>query len=324
MPLNPGDIVNGRYEVNQRLGRGGFGITYTAYDTLRSPLTVVIKQICLITTDNSSRENNNRRMIIRLLERETTVFVNKLKHACIPDFIESFEEDDYYYMTHEYIEGHDLSHEICSGEPISELEAVNILRETLVVLQFLHQNHVIHRNIKPTNIIRRRDNKLVLINFGSFNEIAEYIHSHTTIYDEPTRIYSKGYTAPEQMIGNPKLNSDIYALGMVLMQAVTGFSIDDICNPDNTPVIDSRGNYIWQEYAPQISPKLKRIISKMIEYSCRDRYQTVDEVLSAINEVSLWEEIKQGLINIFTQHQKLIKFMAFAIAACCLLILLTK
>ena len=322
MPLNPGDIINGRYEVIQELGRGGFGITYTAYDTLRSPLTVVLKQICLRTTDNSSRENY-RSIITRQLEREARV-LRELNYPCIPHFFDSFEVNNCYYIVQEHIEGHDLSKEILPGEPISELEALVILRNILEILQFVHNNNIIHSDIKPANIIRRHsDGQLFLIDFGSVKEI-DTMYNNAPEYIATRIIRSTGYTPAEQLNGLLRKNSDIYALGMMLMQAVTGFSIDDVLKDRTVPLRNDGGNYIWQEYAPQISPKLKRIISKMIEYSCRDRYQTVDEVLSAINEVSLWEEIKQGLINIFTQHQKLIKFMAFAIAACCLLILLTK
>lgn len=323
MYLNPGDIVNERYEIIQELGRGGFGITHTAYDTWRSSLIVVLKQISITAPDISSESKRDNSYIAKL-EAEARI-LQGLNHPCIPQFFESFSEGNYYYIVQEYIEGHDLSQEVRPGEPISELEVVAILREILDVLQFVHQNNVIHRDIKPANIVRRHsDNKLFLIDFGAVKEIATEQTNAAGV--TLTRIIqSRGYTSVEQLSGNPRQNSDIYALGMTIMQAATGFSINAIYNSKTIPFRDSQCNYIWQEYAPQISPKIKDVISKMIEYDFRDRYQAVHEVLSLINspiEVAARDTTQQFLQHIFSKQQKIIKFVALAFAACGILILL--
>ena len=323
MCLNPGDLVNGRYKTIQELGRGGFGITYTAYDTWRSPLIVVLKQISITTPDFSSESARDSNYLAKL-EAEAKV-LQDLKHPCIPKFIESFEADNYYYIVQEYIEGHDLSQEIRPGEPISESEAISILREILNILQFVHQNNIIHRDIKPANIVRRcSDLKLFLIDFGAVKEVATE-HTNDSGVTVTRIIKSEGYTPAEQLSGQPKQNSDIYALGMIIMQAVTGFSIYAICNPETIPFRNSRCNYIWQKYAPQISPKLTKIISQMIAYSFRDRYQTASEILLAIDnssKASLWDKI-QNLNTSFIQKQKLIKFVTLAVLACGVFILLS-
>ena len=322
MPLNPGDIVNERYQVIQELGRGGFGITYTAYDTLRSPSIVVLKQITITAADNNNESERDNDYITRL-EAEARI-LRELEHSCIPNFFDSFIEDNCYYIVQEYIEGHDLSREILPGEPISELEALTILRNILEILQFVHSKNIIHRDIKPANIIRRHsDGKLFLIDFGAVKEIATE-HTNASGITLTRIIHSRGYTPAEQLSGLPRENSDIYALGMMMMQAVTGFSIDVINNPDTVLLRDSQCNYIWQEYAPRISLEVKQIISQMIEYSFGDRYQTADEVLSAINTpepVSLPEENRQFHSNISTRQRKLIRFMTLVVATCFLLIL---
>ena len=316
MCLNPGDLVNGRYKTIQELGRGGFGITYTAEDTWRSSLIVVLKQISIATPDFSNESARDSNYIAKL-EAEAKV-LQDLKHPCIPKFIESFEADNYYYIVQEYIEGHDLSQEIRPGEPISESEAISILKEILNILQFVHQNNIIHRDIKPANIVRRHsDRKLFLIDFGAVKEVATE-HTNDSGVTVTRIIQSEGYTPAEQLSGLPKQNSDIYALGMMIMQAVTGFSIYAICNPETIPFRNSRCNYIWQKYAPQISPKLTKIISQMIVYSFRDRYQTASEILLTIDNsstASLWDKI-QNLSNSFIQKQKLIKFAILAVVAC--------
>ncbi|MEM7757241.1 MAG: bifunctional serine/threonine-protein kinase/ABC transporter substrate-binding protein [Cyanobacteria bacterium P01_A01_bin.40] len=281
MCLSPGDIVNGRYKIIDKLGQGGFGITYKAYDNWQSsPLIIVLKQIEMMQTKSAERDNN----YLNRLGREADALKN-LKYPCIPKFYSSFIEGNYYYIVQEYIAGQNLSQEILPGEPIEAEEALIMLSEILDILQFVHSKNIIHRDIKPANIIRRHsDQKLYLIDFGAVKEIATD-HTNALGIHETRAIVSLGYTPPEQLAGNPQFNSDIFALGMMLMQAVTGFSINAIYSSERTPKRDSDGNHIWQNNAPGISRKLKEIISKMIKYNFRDRYQHVGEILSDLNQV---------------------------------------
>ncbi|MEM8674238.1 MAG: bifunctional serine/threonine-protein kinase/ABC transporter substrate-binding protein [Cyanobacteria bacterium P01_G01_bin.67] len=283
MCLSSGDIVDGRYKIIDKLGQGGFGITYKADDNQQSPpLTVVLKQIEIIQSDSNEGERDTN--YLTRLDLEANISRN-LEHNCIPKFYNSFAADNCYYIVQEYIAGKDLSQEIFPGEPIEEEEALIMLREILDILQFVHSKNIIHRDIKPANIIRRHsDQKLYLIDFGAVKEIATDRTNASGIH--LTRaIVSWGYTPPEQLAGHPRFNSDIFALGMMLMQAVTGFSINAICNSERTPKRDTDGNYIWQNNAPEISVGLKEIISKMIRYDFRDRYQHVGEILSDLNQI---------------------------------------
>ena len=324
MYLNPGDIVNGRYKVISKLGKGGFGTTYSAYDNQQSPpLIVVLKQIRIIQSENNEAERDND--YIRRLRLEADTLRN-LQHPCIPKFFDSFEEDKYYYIVQEYIEGDELSKEILPGEPIGEEEAESILREILEILQFVHENNIIHRDVKPANIIRRKINgKLYLIDFGAVKEIAT---EHTNAAGNPLTkaIISMGYTPPEQLAGQPKLNSDIYALGITIMQAITGFTIRAIDSRFNIPTRDNQGNYIWEDYAPQISPRFKAIISRMIPYSfCdRDRYQSVAEILQDLNRESPPPDDHPPAPlskSFYTRYRKRIKFAIIAIVTCFALII---
>lgn len=324
MCLSPGYIVNERYEIIIELGRGGFGITYSAYDKQQSPpLIVALKQIKISQTNDNEAERDND--YIRRLRLESDIF-RKLQHPCIPKFFDSFEEDNYYYIVQEYIEGHDLSQEIFPGEPISEEEAVSMLQEVLEILHFVHRNNIIHRDVKPANIIRRHsDNKLFLIDFGAVKEIATE-HTNASGMHLTRAIVSRGYTSAEQLAGQPKLNSDIYALGIMLMQAVTGFSMNAICDSQRIPQRDNFCNYIWQDYAPQISCELKEIISKIIKYNFNNRYQNVQEVLQDLDEIikekKYFRELLKKITKLFKQYRKQIKFLIIVIITWLLLIVL--
>lgn len=344
MSLNLGDIVAGRYEAIAELGRGGFGITYRAYDNQQSSRVVVLKQIAINHTDVETRDCS----YLEQLRKEAQV-LQQLNHPSIPQFYDSFEEDNYHYIVQEYIAGQDLGWEIRPGQPINEEVAVGMLQEILAILQFVHGHNIIHRDIKPANIIRREtDQRLFLIDFGAVKEIA----TRQTDSSGMTRtriIQSMGYSPPEQLNGHPQTNSDIYALGMMMMQGVTGFSMSAICNPETPPTIDNQCNYIWQADAPRISPKLKAIIAKMIKFLFGDRYQTVEDVLTALEEysqppavivdaeslqedrvpdiadsqsasldppISWWRKIYSRCTQFYNRHQRAINFMAIAIIAC--------
>ena len=302
MYFNPKEIVGERYRIVRPLGQGGFGTTYLAEDTQYdaadsvtdySAFEVVLKQIKLSPADDDL--DNRDTGYLSKLELEANILKRlSLEYVYIPKCFSSFYEGNYYYIVQEYIKGLDLTHEIQPGIKLAETEAVDILDKILSILFYVHQNNIIHRDIKPANIIRREsNNQLVLIDFGVVKEIATK-HTGDRGQQRTRMIYTKGYTPLEQFDGNPQLNSDIYALGMIIMRSVTGFSTEAICDPLKIPKKDSEGNYNWSEHAPQISPKLKVIISQMIKSRFRDRYQSVDEI---IRDLARLKETKNSINN---------------------------
>jgi eukaryotic-like serine/threonine-protein kinase len=284
MCLNLGDLVKGQYQIIRQFGRGGFGVTYLARDNHQPEKAdaVVLKQIPLPQLE-ASGESRNADYLNRLELEANTLW--KLKYPCIPEFLARFTEGEYFYIVQEYIAGRALSQEIVAGEPIEEARAIAMLQEILLVLQFVHSNNIIHRDIKPANIIRRNcDNSLVLIDFGAVKE--EFTrHTNTSGIYLTQAIFTPGYAPAEQLAGMPRSESDIYAVGIMIMQALTGFSIQAINSSGQVPKRDPQNlcRYDWQSYAPKVSSGLSKIISKMIEYNFSDRYQSVVEVLKDLD-----------------------------------------
>lgn len=293
MCLNPGDIVREHYRIVTKLGKGGFGITYKAQDTREeeNKVLVALKQIPIPQQNENGEVRGDR--YVEDLEREANTLRN-LRHDRIPKFIDKFRENNYFYIVQEYIPGHSLKEEIIPGRRIDQSEIVKMLRETLEILRFVHRNNIIHRDIKPANLIRREaDNKIVLIDFGAVKEV-ETINQNSFGASITRILGTPGYVPNEQAIGNPQFNSDIYALGIIILQTITDFSINEIYNSDLEPKIDNQCNYIWEHEAyPEVSQGLKRIISKMIKYNFQDgyRYQTVKEVLEDLDRLKAGEEI---------------------------------
>ncbi|MBW4616197.1 MAG: protein kinase [Desmonostoc vinosum HA7617-LM4] len=273
-----GQIIGGRYQIIEVLGKGGFGVTFTAIDTGRpgNPRCVV-KQFKPVSTDSYILQVGKR-----LFDTEAEKLERLGNHDRIPRLLAYFQEQEEFYLVQEYIEGHDLSRELISGTQLSEAYVVKLLLDILEVLVFVHQQNLIHRDLKPSNIRRRQiDGQIVLIDFGAVKEITTQVVNSQgqPLFTVP--IGTGGYIPSEQAKGQPTFCSDIYAVGMIAIQALTGLNpaLGELTTHPQT------GEIVWRDRA-QVSPKLANIIDKMVRYDYRQRYQSADEVLQAIKAIS--------------------------------------
>jgi serine/threonine-protein kinase len=185
-----GKLLDGRYQVVKILGSGGFSQTYIAEDTRRpSHPQCVVKHLKLFKHDPSFLQEVRTRF-----QTESKALEKLGTHDQIPQLLACFEENQELFLVLEFIEGHPLSDELASKR-LSEAEVAALLLDVLSLLKFVHSQQVIHRDIKPNNLIRRQwDGKIVLIDFGAVKAIQTQIsNSPPTI-----RIGTPGYTPPEQ------------------------------------------------------------------------------------------------------------------------------
>jgi eukaryotic-like serine/threonine-protein kinase len=278
MALNPGDILYDRYEIIEVLGRGGFAITYKACDLKKpgNPLCVVKEIKPPQSTDPLVWQEANQRF-----QREVAALQRLGHHSRIPEYYNhflAFQENRNFYLVQEYIEGNPLSKELANKSQWNEENTIAFLQDILETLSFVHENGVIHRDIKPSNLIRRKsDDKIVLIDFGAVKEISR-LETTESGHTRTRTIYTEGYAPPEQMHGNPKFCSDIYAAGIVAIQAVAGLDVEDIFTYKKT------GDRVWHypihdRPMIKISSQLEKILNKMVRYHFNDRYQSAAEVL---------------------------------------------
>lgn len=279
MCLNPGDILNGHFKIISRIGRGGFGRTYKARDLrhIDHPLCVV-KEIIPPQSPNPQVVQE----VEKRFQREAKTLSQLGEHSQIPKFFEYFAKDQKFYLIQEYIEGHDLSEELTPESPPWEQEdVISLLKDVLTVLAYVHQQQMVHRDIKPSNLRRRKsDGKIVLLDFGAvktFSSLA-FVPGVTQAIGTP------GYMAAEQQSGNPQLNSDLYALGMICIQALTGL------HPRTLPSDPNTGDIIWR-YATaernmvEVDANLEEILDKMVRYHFSDRYYSAVEALEDVNRL---------------------------------------
>ncbi|MBW4447301.1 MAG: protein kinase [Spirirestis rafaelensis WJT71-NPBG6] len=272
-----GKLLDHRYQVIRVLATGGFGETYIAQDTKRpgNPICVV-KHLKGANSDPKIFETAKR-----LFQSEAETLEKLGNHDQIPRLLAYFDENKEFYLVQEFIEGHTLSEELVPNQRWSESEVIQMLLEVLNILEFVHREGVIHRDIKPDNIIRRTsDNKLVLVDFGAVKQLRSPNLNFPGQTTATVAVGTPGYMPTEQGQGKPRPNSDIYSLGIIAIQALTGVAPMDFQEDPDT------GEIIWQHLAP-VSPELAAVLSKMVRYHFKDRYNSIMQALLSLQLLSV-------------------------------------
>ncbi|MCC5644590.1 serine/threonine protein kinase [Nostoc sp. CHAB 5824] len=275
--------LRNRFEIVKQLGSGGSGDTYLAID-----LDLPGRPHCVVKHFHPKDPNPAVLPIAKsLFDREAEVLYQLGNdHDQIPRLFAHFNEDGDFYLVQEFIDGHALTQEIVPGQRLSESVVLNLLKDILEVLAFVHQNNIIHRDIKPQNLMRRHsDQKIVLIDFGSIKKIGALGAGLTISVGTP------GYMPSEQAKGKPKLCSDIYAVGMIGIQALTGLIPEQLQEDPNT------GEVLWRDKV-QISDALANILDTMVRDRFSQRYQSAAEALQALNsDLALSQSSQSGGIK---------------------------
>ena len=201
------------------------------------------------------------------------------QHPQIPTLLAYLEQDKRLYLVQQFIDGQDLWQELQQQGAFNEQQIRELLNDLLPVLQFVHDHQVIHRDIKPTNILKRRlDGKYVLIDFGVSKQL-----SGTGIVNTGTKTGTEGYAAIEQLRGGKAFPaSDLYSLGVTCIHLLTAAEMDDLYDA-------LEGKWLWQEYLRQrgkdVSDQLSQVLEKLLKDYVKERYQSASEVLAALNQV---------------------------------------
>lgn len=267
-PLRVEQVVR-QYQVLRTLGRGGMGTTYLAW-TCESLLNQEAKPTLLVLKEM----NADMAQIAKareLFEREART-LKSLNHPGIPKFFDFFVEDGKKYLAMELIHGEDLEKRIYQRGPCTPKQAIQWAIQTCEVLDYLHHQSppIVHRDIKPANLlVRHLDHRVVVIDFGAVKEIGT---------PSGTRIGAEGYSAPEQDLGRPVTQSDLYAIGPTLVFLLTGD------RPTKFYKKNSRSYRFDLESVPTIPANLRKTIEQVTEPRVRDRFQTAKELANALAE----------------------------------------
>lgn len=266
-------LLRDRYQILRFIGKGGFGNTFLAADVSHlQPSLCVIKQL------NAKRQNSS--MGQKLFEREAKILGAIGDNCHIPQLIDYFEEKQQFYLVQNYIYGQNLQQEVTKQGVLNESQTKQALQELLLILQQVHSHNIIHRDVKPSNIIRRRkDGKLILIDFGMVEEQTTDFTTNNLAQMALSEysVGTRGYAPPEQLALRPVYASDIYSLGVTAIYLMKGKKPTDIgINP-------MTGEVMWLKDL-DISDSFGNILLKMLDVSVEKRYQTTEEVLQALSQ----------------------------------------
>jgi serine/threonine protein kinase len=282
--------LKGLYEAIALIGQGGMGRTFRAIDLGRLGQPCAIKQF-LPQFQNQQSRTKLMQKAIALFESEAAQLKELGSHPQIPELISYFEEDDCLYLVQELIEGENLYNELQTKGIFTETQIYQFLEEMLPVLQFIHDRQVIHRDIKPDNIIRKKsitnyelgitnyelpDPSLVLVDFGAAKSFVSNTANRTG-----TLIGSAEYVAPEQARGKAVPQSDLYSLGVTCIHLLTGISPFDLYD-------DVRDRWIWRDkLRDSISEHLAAILDRLLEKAIANRYGSANEVIDALRSADI-------------------------------------
>lgn len=270
-------VLNNRYRVIKAISSGGFGETSLGRDTqMPSGRYCVIKQL-------KSTTNNPQlyQAIKERFQREAAILEDLGEnHDRIPRlYAYVSDEKGQFYLVQEWIEGETLAEKVKNSGPLNEDSAKQILVDLLPVLDYIHGRGIIHRDIKPDNIIlRARDNLPVLIDFGAVKESMETARepgkaSHSIAIGTP------GFMAIEQVAGRPVYASDLYSLGLTAIFLLTGKL------PQNLPLNSETGELLWSQFAGNLSPSFVAILNRAIQPDAGDRFSSAKEMLAALTSM---------------------------------------
>lgn len=221
-----------------------------------------------------------------LFNREAKQLLRLGEHPQIPSLLASVTQDDHLYLVQEFIDGQNLTQELQTHGAFSETQIRELLIDLLPVLEFVHQHGVIHRDIKPDNILRRlpatrepwrSTHRLVLVDFGVAKQTSQLTVTGTLTG-------TIGYAPIEQIRGGKSYPaSDLYSLGVTCVHLLTNVSPDQLFDPVT-------GQLVWQSHLPpknqSISSHLTQILNQLLSDFVRERYQSATEVLQALMEVT--------------------------------------
>ncbi len=262
--LKAGDIVDGKYEILNKIGQGGFSTVYLAQDRLTRK--------CWAVKELLKDRSGNFEVVWESFQTELDI-IRRLNHPTIPTVIDVIESPDSFILVMDYVEGTSMQRILDRDGTVPEEQILQIAKQLCDVLHYLHSlsSPIIYRDMKPANVMLQPDGSVKIIDFGTAR-----VYKNAAIEDT-TCLGTRGYAAPEQYggMGQTDARTDVYSLGVTLYHLVTGKS------PAEPPyeILPIR------QIDPSLSAGLETIILKCTQKDPADRYQSMTEMLKDLENV---------------------------------------
>jgi len=281
--LEPGTILNGRYEIKRKINSGGMGAVYEALDRRFDGISCAVKEMLSSPDD----EKEDREYMIGRFKEEAGLLY-KLRHPNLPVVKDYFVENERYYLVMDYIEGENLDR-VISGYPggMPEETAIEWSIQVLDALDFLHKQDppVVYRDLKPANImLKSSDKKIILVDFGLARPVKEDSKTIKTAAGTPS------YAPMEVFQGNPTPRSDIYSLGATMYHMLTGEKPSGIFSFQ--PL---------KQVRPNISVELSSAVMKALEMKADNRYESARKMKETLENLS--HSPAEAPISLINSHE---------------------
>jgi hypothetical protein len=263
------DEIAGRYEILEILGEGSMGRTYLARDARGSGdgALVALKEM------HPSRLANAKDLQLFLREAE---ILERISHPQIPSYIDSFHlgegEAMRFVLVQTWVRGASLRERLDDGERYTVDALVELAAELLEIMAYLHglDPPVIHRDIKPDNIVLGDDGRPSLVDFGAVREVVRL-----TMRGGSTIIGTYGYMPPEQLMGRALPATDLYAIGITMLECLTRRTPRDLRGEDTARMIEGL----------EVPEDLRRVLGRLCAPALAERYAEASEVLADLEEL---------------------------------------
>ncbi|MFE4106398.1 protein kinase domain-containing protein [Almyronema epifaneia] len=263
-------LLGDRYRPLQQIGQGGFGRTLLAIDE-------ATQSHCVIKQFLRSPEPQR-------FQQEVKQLTQLGQHRQIPQLLEALTTAEGSYLIQEFIQGTDLETLLQRHGVFTEAQIRTLLVQILSVLAFVHQAQVIHRDVKPANILYVESSQTYyLVDFGA----SKYADGQEALKQKGTVIGSAGYAAPEQMLGQAVFASDLYSLGVTCIHLLTGQHPFDLYSI-------GEDRWVWRPYVRQgVSLQLGHILERLLSRSLQRRYRAAADVLRDLQTLGTRHQLSQ-------------------------------
>ena len=270
----PPIVLRERYSLVQRLS-----VTRRMQTFLAQDLHAPGHPECIVKQLHVPAERFTELSAVRKLFQTEANGLSRLEtHDCIPQLLAHFEEEGEFYFVQEKIDGHSLAEELASPVPWSDQKVVALLNDLLSTLEHLHKNRVVHLNLQPSTLIRRgEDARLAMVSSGAFQQASAQVIAPGPGIGTPPLFNTSPYMPDEQIAGHPDPSSDIYAIGLIAIQALTGRRPEDIQAHPQTREL------YWHSLASLRHPDLLALLDSLVRYNYRTRCQTASDALAALS-----------------------------------------
>ncbi len=276
----------GEYRITEKLFEGGFGIVYKATE-------LSLDRVVALKTMDAALAQDAKFKVRFFAEAKVQA---KLVHPNIVTIYRFFEHDDRYFIAMEYLEGMELPggsrartlSDLVRLGPMLEDRIALVFNEVLDAVACAHKHSVLHRDIKPLNVLFAESGLGKVADFG----IAKIVGGETSVSVSGTRVGTSGYMSPEQVLNRPlDRRSDIYALGVTLYEMATGqlpFKATSTTSMEEQHLFQPPPPV--QEVNPSVSAELAGIITRALAKKPEDRFQTCEELASALRHFCVGDQ----------------------------------